>query len=188
MKLLLIAASAVAVLGNQHNLSHEKDEQLAKITENRRDANKLIKIHARSMGLKLDPDTWCSIGLTSPSCWEEFTETVWKPTSFNNLVPKKEGKPLHQCVTKCTWADWFADIAGVGYEEKREKREDYGETGIQGPKGPNGYGNVAVWNGCEKCCETIPMAVLCLKKVRAACPDLDFTSCGNVFLNPSNDY
>merc|ERR1711972_1285820 len=102
--------------------SHEKDEQLAKITENRRDANKLIKKAARGMGLKLDPDTWCSIGLTSPSCWEEFTETVWKPTSFNNLVPKNEGRPLHQCATKCTWADWFADIPVLDMK-KRGKNE-----------------------------------------------------------------
>merc|ERR1712117_149759 len=70
-----------------------------------------------------DPDEWCGNTLKNPQCWEEFAETVWKPTKvFDSLVSKKEGWPLYWCVKKCNTGDVWKDLVETAHEEKREKR------------------------------------------------------------------
>merc|ERR1712189_122717 len=77
-------------------------------------------------------DTYCNNKLTAPSCWEEFSESVWKPTNWKNLVSRKEGQDLYFCVQKCGWANTGNDFIGKSYEEKREKREEFREVGTGG--------------------------------------------------------
>merc|ERR1711936_1083580 len=73
----------------------------------------------------VDPDAWCKNDLKAPKCWEEFTETVWKPRiiTSKNMVSRKEGWKLYSCVKKCTIADGAKDLIGKAYEENREKQE-----------------------------------------------------------------
>merc|ERR1712044_87724 len=70
----------------------------------------------------LDPDAMCQGTLRNPSCWEEFAETVWKPTKiFSSLVSRKEGWPLYWCVKQCNTIDSARDLVGTAHEEKRKK-------------------------------------------------------------------
>merc|ERR1712050_183127 len=120
-----------------------------------------------------DKDEWCGNTLKNPQCWEEFAETVWKPTKvFGSLVGRKEGWPLYWCVKKCNTGDSLKDLVGKAHEEKREKKEEYCET-MQG----NGCDAPEV--GCPQCCDKIPKKLLCaLDKVKDACLEVWTAHCG----------
>ena len=129
-----------------------------------------------------DPDEWCGNTLKNPSCWEEFAETVWKPTKiFGSLVNKKEGWPLYWCVKKCNTGDFWKDFIGSAHEEKREKREEYCET-----MGENSDGCDQPEVGCPQCCDKIPKQLLCLQKIKQACPEQWEDQCGDN--NSDDDY
>merc|ERR1712178_21345 len=161
-------------------VSFAQASKLDSIIQSKQAANSQIRA---KRGI-FDPDAMCQGTLRNPSCWEEFAETVWKPTKiFSSLVSRKEGWPLYWCVKQCNTIDSARDLIGTAHEEKREKKEEFCESM------PTTEQCQAVEVGCPKCCEKIPTSVICVKKVHDACPDLDYaTHCPGMFsTKESND-
>merc|ERR1712046_442797 len=164
MKLAIASLFAIIVVANASNGLDSIFESKEKAASN------FLKPRAR---LGLDPDEWCVGTLKNPRCWRIFAKSLWKPVRIvgQNLVKRKEGRPLYWCTKWCKTGDWWKDFFGKAHEEKREKKEEYCET----------LGQTTECQlpevGCAHCCEKIPKSLACLEKVKAACPDFYSDNC-----------
>merc|ERR1719163_1810716 len=164
MKLAIASLFAIIAVANASN------NVLDSILESKeKSSSNFLKPRVRRT---LDPDEWCLGTLKNPRCWRIFAKSIWKPIRIigQNLVTRKEGRPLYWCTKWCKTGDWFKDFAGVAHEEKREKKEEYCETmdtpGCDIPE-----------VGCAHCCAKIPKALACLDKVKDACPSFYRDNC-----------
>merc|ERR1712046_287491 len=117
MKFAVVSFFAFIVLANATSLDS--------ILESKEEA--ASRLRARR---SLDPDEWCLGTLKNPRCWKNFAKALWKPVRIvgQNLVKRKEGRPLYWCTKWCKTGDWWKDFFGKAHEEKREKKEEYCET------------------------------------------------------------
>merc|ERR1711879_73165 len=156
VQLALASLAAIAHANDLEGFLQSKDS-----------AVKMLRAKRQARNFALDPDEWCKGKLGAPECWHEFTETVWQPLRFQNLVEKKEGQNLYWCVVGCNLKDQADDFVGNAYEEKREVREEFQQTGID-----LGAGKGKFYAGYKQCCKHIPKSLWGMEKVQQACPEL----------------